>query len=290
MRNKTCHSEQSEESRAEEERSFAPLGMTALDFDVLKKQANGMLDADIYQAIHDTAAAVKNGDIVEIGTAHGAATIALAHGLRQTKRETAKIITIDKIAGGSRDAFGDVDENVKIIHENFRAFGVADAIDFYLGASDEVAPALPADLKIGLLMLDADGAIDRDFRLFYNSLLPGAPIIIDDYKDGYVRVSQNGKRVQIEQKRRITAALVHYFESKNLLQRTCVLNETYFGIKPHHITQNVQFDNEEIMPIYRGLVFAEGDLHGSVAEVIGRATRKFPGLHKALKKIYMRNP
>ena len=288
MREKTCHSERSEESCAREERSFAALRMTTLNFNALKKQANGMLDADIYAAIHDTAASVKNGDIVEIGTAHGAATIALAHGLMKTGRKTAKVITIDKITGGSRDRFGTVDDNVKIIHENFHAFGAADAIDFYLGASDEIAPSLPADLKIGLLMLDADGAIDRDFRLFYNSLLPGAPIIIDDYKDGFVRVSQNGNRVSIEQKRRITAALVHYFESKNLLQRVRVLNETYFGIKPHHITQEVQFDNEEIMPIYRSLVFAEGDLHGSAAELIGRATRRFPGLHKTLKKIYMR--
>lgn len=258
-------------------------GMTGLDFNQLKKQTNGMLPAGVYRAIYETAQAVQSGDIVEIGTAHGAATIALARGLK-----TGKVITVDKIKGGSRDEFGDLPTNIKIIQDNFAAFGVAQSIEFHVGSSVDIASGLPKDIKIGLLMLDADGAIDRDFRLLYDHVIPGAPIIIDDYQPGFVRFYNEGKTIRMDQKRRLTALLVDYFVDNSYLQPQRVVENTWFGTKPAHAPSITQLNEEEIYDLYRKLIFATGPGHSQIAEFINQATNKFPAINKALKNLYLK--
>jgi predicted O-methyltransferase YrrM len=255
------------------------------DFAEIKRAAGGMLAAETYGAVYDAACGVEKGDILEIGTAHGAATIALARGLKDRGHD-GKVLTIDKISGGSREAFGDVEANLRIINGNFDKFDVAGKIDFHVGTSWDIAAQLPEGLEIGLLMLDADGAIDRDFRLFYNAVLPGSPIIIDDYMPDFVRLYRRGRTVRVDQKRRLTALLIHYFEEKGLLHATRLVGETWFGKKPERVTGKVEFDLGEIAEVYRRLTFADAELHNPLAEFIGNATRKFPGLHKALKRIY----
>ena len=44
------------------------------DFAELKRSANGMLPAEAYKAVYEAARRVQKGDILEVGTAHGAAT------------------------------------------------------------------------------------------------------------------------------------------------------------------------------------------------------------------------
>jgi predicted O-methyltransferase YrrM len=256
------------------------------DFAQIKRTANGMLAPEVYRAIYETASAVQSGNALEVGTAHGAGTICMALGL-ETAGNPGRVITIDKIEGGSRDAFGSVEDNIKIIESNFARFGVADRIDLHVGSAGEIASQLPQDLRLGLLMLDADGAIDRDFALFYNSLLPGAPIIIDDYKPDFVRLYRNGRRVRTDQKRRLTALLVDYFEGQGLLERSQLINETWFGRKPAGVAQDITFDFQGIACIYRNLTFVEGMLHNPISELAAILIRRFPTLHAALKKAYL---
>ena len=259
---------------------------TTLDFNALKKKANGMLPAEVYRAIYETALRVESGDIVEIGTAHGAATIALAKGLIQSPAH-GRVHTVDKIKGGSRDAFGDLQKNIAIIQDNFNAFNVAQDIDFHVGSSLEVALEFPSGMHIGLLMLDADGAIDRDLKLFYDRVLPGAPIIIDDYQPNFVRFYSEGKTIRMDQKRRLTALLLDYFVLKGYLKTETIIGETWFGTKPMGAPPIGQVNEEDIYDLYRKLIFATGPGHSKIAEIIiGKATRRFPGLNKTLKKIY----
>ena len=223
-------------------------------FDALqvKKKANGMLSIDVYEEMYNLAQKIdQNSTILEIGTAHGAGTISLALG-SQCKN---KIISIDKISGGSRDKFGALEENKAIIENNFKHFGVEKVIDFYVGTSSEVKLLLDENLKLSMLVIDADGAIDRDFEFFYNNLLPGSPIIIDDYFNN-VRIKKIKKTIRVDQKFRLTFMLITFMEQSNLLNKIKVIDDTYFGIKPINQIDDVDFSQYDFRPIYRYLTFA----------------------------------
>ena len=218
----------------------------------IKKKANGMLSIDVYEEMYHLAQKIdQNSTILEIGTAHGAGTISLALG-SQCKN---KIISIDKIIGGSRDKFGTIEENKAIIGNNFKHFGVEKVIDFYVGTSSEVTLLLEENLKLGMLLIDADGAIDRDFELFYNNLLPGSPIIIDDYFN-HIRIRKDKKTIRVDQKFRLTFMLISFMEQSNLLKKIKVIDNTYFGIKPKNQIDDVDFSLYDFRPIYRYLTFA----------------------------------
>ncbi len=261
-------------------------------FDALavKKKANGMLSIDVYQEMYHLAQKVpQNINILEIGTAHGAATISLALGTNSRN----KIISIDKITGGSRDKFGTLDENKKIIENNFKYFGVEKKIDFYVGTSTEIALLLDEKLKFSMLLIDADGAIDRDFELFYNKLLPGSSIIIDDYFD-YVRIKKEKNIIRVDQKFRLTYMLITLMEQLNLLKKIKIIDDTYFGIKPENQIDNVDFSQYDFRPIYRNLTFASNkplslifNLKSNITEFISKITIKLsPKLYNICRDIY----
>jgi predicted O-methyltransferase YrrM len=261
-------------------------------FDALavKKKANGMLSIDVYQEMYHLAQKVEqNTTILEIGTAHGAGAISLALG-SQGKN---KVASIDKITGGSRDKFGTLEENKVIIKNNFKYFGVEKVIDFYIGTSTEIASRLPEELTISMLVIDADGAIDRDFELFYNKLLPGSTIIIDDYSN-YVRIKKDKKITRIDQKFRLTHMLVTFMEQASLLKKNKVIDSTYFGIKPQNQKDDVNFYQYDFRPIYRNLTFANTQssnfasyIKANIIERISRFTlRLSPKLYHRCRSIY----
>jgi len=261
-------------------------------FDALavKKKANGMLSIDVYQEMYHLAQKVEqNTTILEIGTAHGAGAISLALG-SQGKN---KVASIDKITGGSRDKFGTLEENKVIIKNNFKYFGVEKVIDFYIGTSTEIASHLPEELTISMLVIDADGAIDRDFELFYNKLLPGSTIIIDDYSN-YVRIKKDKKITRIDQKFRLTHMLVSFMEQASLLKKNKVIDSTYFGIKPQNQKDDVNFSQYDFRPIYRNLTFANTQssnfasyIKANIIERISLFTLRFsPKLYHRCRKIY----
>ena len=257
--------------------------MGDFDFDMLITGANGMLPASVYAEISKTAAEV-NADILEVGTAHGASAIAAAIGLKSKY----SVKTIDKLQGGSRAVYGTIQENESIIRANIQKFGVAERVELFIGSSEDVADKIRFKQGIGMLILDADGAIDRDFRLYYNQLLPGAPIIIDDYRPNFISIMRSfGGDCHIGQKHRLTALLVDYFESKGLLTRNKVLNDTYFGSKPLDVTSDVSFDVEDILRLYRSLTFVKGSSKSKlISKGLANLKRKAPAIHLTLKKIF----
>jgi len=233
---------------------------TRPDFSSIKRCANGMLSPDVYREIHDVAADVHSG------------TMALAaqdNGLR--------VATVEKIFGGSRERFGGVEENLEIIRRNFGAFGVQDVIDLHIGSVEEVHADIDVDTGIGMLMLDADGAIDRDLGIFYRYLKPGAPVVIDDYADIGRVFRKKGAECRIDLKHRLTYRLVNHFEDIGALVRRTVTNNTYFGWVPDSPVDPEAFYSESVTRVYRSLVHTDGRIENSLlaraAKVHKRARR-----------------
>ena len=262
-----------------------------LDTHKLQQEANGMLAPSVYQAIYETAYSAPDGDILEIGTAHGAATIALAQGMKDAGKN-GRILTIDKITGGSRERYGDVATNEAIIRDNFRQFGVDSMIRFYIGESQQCAKDLPDDMHISVLMLDADGAIDRDLRLFMDYCHYDTRVIMDDCHDS-IKLKHAKRTLYIDQKHRLTYLLVTYLDDNGGLCRDDMDGETWFGrIRDKHMLAEI-LKSEAIYEIYRQLIFAQQYItmathprSRNIIDRISQATQKYPGLHRHLKNVY----
>ena len=94
----------------------------------VKESARGWLPLPVYRRLYDTAAAVGGGDFVEIGTAQGAATIAMALGAKSTGKPF-RIHSADEFTRGSRPVAASVEEKRDMVRRGFEAFGVSEHID-----------------------------------------------------------------------------------------------------------------------------------------------------------------
>ncbi len=211
------------------------------ELDQLTKVANGMLDLEVYREIFHTAARHRPTNIVEVGTAHGAATIALGLGAASKKTEF-KIWTIDRLGGrfSSRSAFGSPADNELIVKKNIRLAGLEGSVCLFVGSSDEFTESDQCPEQIDLLMLDADGRIDRDLIYFYPRLVAGAPIIVDDVDRGvFLSRNQSGTPF-IDCKHRITALLLEQFERADYIHRINRVGNTAFcqrSAKPFNLEE-----------------------------------------------------
>lgn len=152
-------------------------------FAALQRRTHGMLSPAVYRRLYDEMRATPDLDVVEIGGAAGAGSIAIAWALRDAGK-TSHLVVVEKCEGGSRSRIGDRQDNLHLILGNFRRFGVADRVTLYphqltLANGDEVL-RLVSTPQIAALVHDADGAIDRDIALFWPRLRPGGLIVIDD--------------------------------------------------------------------------------------------------------------
>ena len=96
----------------------------------VRKACNGMLPLHVYERIFETAKTSSGTTFLEVGTAHAAGTVCLALGLQASGR-AGKVYTFEKILGGSRERYGDYDENIAIIRNNLAEFGVADTVELW---------------------------------------------------------------------------------------------------------------------------------------------------------------
>jgi len=222
-----------------------------IDFKSIKQNANGMLPVATYEKIYSYA---KNsqGDIVEVGTAHGAATICMASAIEPG---SGKVYTFEKIFGGSREKYGSVDDNIKIIKFNYEKFGVSDRIEQFIGDVVIEADKIKDLSSFSMLMLDADGRIDRDFVLFYDRLKPGGYIIIDDCDDR-IKVKLKSGIMLVDQKHKLTHLFIKKLEALGFLEEVEIAGNTYFGRKPDSSGQSIQeLSILETSAIYANLVF-----------------------------------
>jgi predicted O-methyltransferase YrrM len=190
----------------------------------MKLQTDGLLGADLYEAIHRTFLddAIGDHDIVEVGGASGSASIAIAWALKE-RRCKSKLVVVEKFEGGTRAQFGGYNENYQRFQEFIKRYGVADRIVLFadyltMENSQQVVDLVSGD-TIGGMMLDADGHIHRDFAIFWERLAPGAPIVIDDYHPN------------TSVKHELTYLLLNRFIEWQLVERRELIDDTFFGTK-----------------------------------------------------------
>lgn len=157
------------------------------------KKVNALLPMEVYRELYDTVLQTHPKTIIEIGTAHGAAAIAMAIGAKDTGTLT-RIFAVDvfeetESTPSSRGSFGTVERNLEIIHANLQRAGVENYVEVLPQSSSDFANSRLAPSRVDILVLDADGRIDRDLLLFGNSLVDGAIVILDDV-DGHPRISR----------------------------------------------------------------------------------------------------
>lgn len=225
------------------------------DFAEIRRRCHGMMRAEVYEAVYDAARAAPGSVFVEIGTGHGAATVCLALALRDTGREGV-VYTFDRFEGGSRKPYGDASRNEAITLEALQSFDVADMVRVVSGDIAETFTAVPSDAKIGLLMLDVDGRIDRDLGVFFDRVLADGAIIIDDMADR-VRAKDKGDFLRIDQKHRATFLLTRSAESHDLLRPTGMVNQTWFGRRGG--ARFADWPTSSIVGAYRELIFANAE-------------------------------
>jgi phosphinothricin acetyltransferase len=142
-----------------------------------------MLHLDVLILIYHFAK-ICSGNILEIGAFVGGATIAAALGVRDSGKRK-KLIAVEPGGSvkhkrlGTRNIFRDLERNLA-------RQGVSEMVKLIKGRSfdtttiREVNESLGSD-KIGLLILDADAAKQRDVQCYRGKLADNCWMVIDDY-------------------------------------------------------------------------------------------------------------
>lgn len=220
----------------------------------LVKSANGMLPFDVYKELFFCGQNYGHGGILEIGTAHAAATIAMGLGAKSSGRSF-HIHTIDPLGGrfSSRSAYGDVSTNLEIVNRNLNKAGISDNVSFFNGTSTEFYVLGKTPETLTLVMLDADGRIDRDFLFFYQKMPSGSMLVIDDVDDAIAFHKNPVGEVYIDQKFRITFLLLKKYEEMGLIHIRKKIVGTVFAE-----TTGIKIDREKFLEVslecYRELV------------------------------------
>lgn len=221
-------------------------------YELIKKRCDAMLPQEVYEEISHRAETAQKGNMIEIGASHGGATIHLAEGIRKSNKNSI-LFSIEKGERGSMVNYGTKEENIKILKDNLKYFNYEKYVKII---PKKVGPGIIDTEKEGpfsLILIDADGCIDRDFRLFYNSLIPGADIIIDDYKD-IKKITKTTNPINVLGKKYSTYLFVNYFLEKGLLKREKLIYNTIFFKKPRDIKEPVIFNEEEILKIKKKII------------------------------------
>lgn len=249
----------------------------------VKQDARGMLPLPVYRRLHESAASCGGGTIVEIGTALGAATIVLALGARSAGKPF-RILTADPFSDVSRVAIGSVEDNLDMVRRNLSAFAVAEWVDVIAGGSADLVAASDAR-DIRLLLIDADGRIDRDLALLHDRLAADCLIVIDDVDGGiYVHPTPGG--LVIDQKHRLSAGLADRFVAEGLLTAHGRIGQTgwYGKGKANHPGFEIEL---MALPLYRELTRAtiRRDQIGFLPRLRRFAATRTPWLARAWRRL-----
>jgi predicted O-methyltransferase YrrM len=142
-----------------------------------------MLHSDVLQIVYHFARYAP-GAILEIGAFRGGSTVAAAFGLRDSG-VARKLITVEQ--GGRLRHHRLATRNiVRTLKRNLVRQGVASMVTVLEGLSSDPAiiAAVERELggdQIGLLILDADAGVKRDFKTFVHKLTERCWVVIDDY-------------------------------------------------------------------------------------------------------------
>lgn len=222
------------------------------NFQEIRRRCDGMMRPEVYERIYQTALQAEGDVFVEIGTAHGAATVCLAQALKDSGKK-GQVFTFDRFQRGGREPYRR-DDNFGVAQANIQHYNLQDYVTFIPGPIDETLSMMrPSD--IGLLMLDCDGRIDRDLDYFFNGLLDNAPIIIDDYAD---RCRVNRKSGSVDQKHKLTYHLANLYEEFSMIVKDHVEYQTLFAHKVPGAL-GIITPCDEVMECYAKLIRSQGE-------------------------------
>ena len=245
----------------------------------VRSEAHGKLSPAAYRRLYESAAAIGGGTIVEIGTSQGAATIAMALGAKAAGLDF-RIVTLDAHFVGTRPRAATESEKKAIVRRGFEAFGVSGRIDMVIGKVEELVEiADPCDIP--LLLIDADGRIDRDLAALWRRLRPGCAIVIDDCDD-QIYIHRRGRRLHIDQKHRITHMLIAALIDAGLLVPDGAVGQTSWFRKGEAPGGAGEIERLAL-PAYRDLVSAEigADMFSVKRAIYGLAVSRAPWLVRA---------
>jgi predicted O-methyltransferase YrrM len=147
------------------------------------RKRSSMLHIDVLTLIYHFAK-TGGGAVLEVGPYLGGSAVAAALGVRDSQNRRS-IVTIE--AGGHLDHPSLPSKNIlKDLKKNLVQAGVADLITLLEGWSldEKIVAAAHQRLQpatVMLLVLDADGAVQRDLDLYGDLLAPGCSLVFDDY-------------------------------------------------------------------------------------------------------------
>jgi predicted O-methyltransferase YrrM len=221
----------------------------------IKQSAQGMLPLEVYRTIFEVARSSNGGNIVEIGTALGAATITLALGA-QASGKPFHVYSVDPFSGtfSSRTKFGSKQENLNYVRGQLEQYGVVANVSLVVGTSADLLREFSLK-QISLLMLDADGRIDRDILILYDYLVSEAKLIIDDVDDGVFLGKTADNTYYVDLKHRTTNLLLKGMEKHGYLGVVDNVHSTAFCVRGERAMDTAQF-SKMALDAYREIVFS----------------------------------
>jgi hypothetical protein len=161
-------------------------------------------------------------------------TVVLASAMIDSGKH-AKVIAVEKFAGGSNVEFGSKDENLAKIRSLFDAYGVSDRVvlfaEYLTEANAEELQALISTEQVGLLMVDADGRLDVHLPLIWSRLAPHCSIVLDDYRERHEFAVRSEKHPQGRTKELLCFRLVNKLQELGYIEIERVLGNTVFARK-----------------------------------------------------------
>jgi predicted O-methyltransferase YrrM len=157
-----------------------------LHHQLMKAAECSMLGIDAIVMLYHCAK-VSVGDILEVGSYVGGATIAMAMGVRDSGTEK-KIISIERGCRVDHPRVGTKD-SFKDLRKNLKRFGFLDQVTLINGRSFDpntiatVRKILGAG-QIGLFVFDADANVRRDINCYGDRFADRCWMVIDDYLGG----------------------------------------------------------------------------------------------------------
>jgi len=245
-------------------------------FNEIKKITDGYLAPESYKELYLLAFNAPKGVVVDIGPAQGGSTISLALG-RKKAGKLSKIYSIDTFCHSEAlKSMNSIEDNVNTLRTNLRHFSINENVDILIAGTDNIKEKTMGNEPIAVLFIDADGALDRDFNLFYNRLCPGAIIILDDYQRFFNRQTrlqslkcnnQNEINDFLEfmkvktvtelcplGKQYSTYNFIQYFIKMGFLEQIKIIDDTFFARKPDNAPVfNTEKTKSDLLSIRRDL-------------------------------------
>jgi predicted O-methyltransferase YrrM len=141
-----------------------------------------MLHFETLYLLRSLAARTKDA-IIEVGPYIGGSTIALGRGIQIGGG--GPLISVEM--GGSYPSHAvPTDDIITELKSNVEAYGLTEVVQIMEGFTTDAAIDAAVDRilrgrTIGLLFLDADGNVERDFELYRRRLSLGSILVYDDY-------------------------------------------------------------------------------------------------------------